>query len=415
MARSDIPEKLADLTPEWLTRTLRESGLLHDASVVEVETELLGVGQSFIGDVVRLRLTFDRQVPGAPPTLIVKLPTSRLGANRGIGQMAGAYEREIRFYRELGADAGPRTPKHYYSAMEEAPGSQYTVAFIQFFDRLPRWLIRLVIRFFLWLSRFGNRRYLLMLEDLAPARVGDQVEGCSREEAERALRAGAKLHARYWRSPLLWERWWIIPIDTGPNMAQVYFEDTREQFIERYSERLTESALAQLEWLRSHGPEVVRGLASAPPTLLHGDFRLDNMFFDDANGDVLLFDWQGTLRGPAAFDVAYFLSAALGIDAGPEEEAELLRFYHGALREQGVRDYPFEEFERTYRLAMMLMLHRMTATVSDQLELGEDRGVELIDTWISRILKRLEGIDPAPLLPTPLLPEGRRTGDTRTA
>ena len=286
--------------------------------------------------------------------------------------------------------------------MEEAPGSQYTAAFIRFFDRLPRWLIRLVIRFFVWLSRFGKRRYLLMLEDLAPARVGDQVEGCSREEAERALRAGAKLHARYWRSPLLWERWWIIPIDTGPNMAQVFFEDTREQFIERYKERFTDSTLAQLEWLRTYGPEVPRALASAPPTLLHGDFRLDNMFFDDATGDVLLFDWQGPLRGAAAFDVAYFLSAALS-DASSEEEVELLRFYHRALREEGVLDYPFEEFERTYQLAMMLMLHRMSATVSDLLDLGEDRGTELIDTWISRILKRLEGVDPAPLLPTPLL------------
>jgi hypothetical protein len=402
MARPDIPEKPADFTPEWLTRALRESGLLHDASVVEVDTELLGIGQGFIGDVIRLRLTFDREVRGAPPTLIVKLPTSRLSTNRGIGQMAGAYEREILFYRELGADAGPRTPKHYYSAMEEAPGSRYTAAFIRFFDRMPRWLIRLVIRFFVWLSRFGKRRYLLMLEDLAPARVGDQVEGCSREEAERALRAGAKLHARYWRSPLLWERWWIIPIDTGPNMAQVFFEDTREQFIERYKERLTDSTLAQLEWLRTYGPEVPRALASAPPTLLHGDFRLDNMFFDDATGDVLLFDWQGPLRGPAAFDVAYFLSAALS-DASSEEEVELLRFYHGALREEGVRDYPFEEFERTYQLAMMLMLHRMSATVSDLLDLGEDRGLELIDTWISRILKRLEGVDPQPLLPAPLL------------
>lgn len=397
MVRGKIPETRSDLTPEWLTEALRFGGALREARVVGVEAESLGEGQGFMGDIARLRLRLDRQEDGAPVSLIAKLPTS-VGANRGLGQVSGAYEREIRFYRDLSRDIGLRIPKHYYSDMDEQPGARYGLAIFDFLDALPRGLLRPLMRLLIWLSRFGGRPNVLLIEDLAPARVGDQVAGCSREEAKRALRSIARLHARFWNSPDLEDWWWIAPIDVGANLFQLYFEDASEAFAERYRERLGESSLARLEWLRVHGPDLAKALGRLPATLLHGDFRLDNLCFDDASGEAILFDWQGSLRGPGAFDVAYFLSGALEPDASREEEGELLRFYHGELAANGVSDHPFELCELAYGLSMLLMLHRVTVTVSEIFELGEDRGVELMDTWISRILGRLERVHPDGLL-----------------
>ncbi len=88
MPRAHIPEKLADLTPEWLTGALRENGVLREARVVKVASQVLGEGQGFIGDVARLELSLDREEQAAPRTLIVKLPTAR-ATNRGLGQLGG--------------------------------------------------------------------------------------------------------------------------------------------------------------------------------------------------------------------------------------------------------------------------------------------------------------------------------------
>ena len=91
-------------------------------------------------------------------------------------------------------------------------------------------------------------------------------------------------------------------------------------------------------------------LGRLPQTLLHVDFRLDNLFFSDATADaeVTLFDWQATGIGPGASDVASFMSSSLPAEASSADERELLRLYHAELVQSGVDGYPFETFERDY-------------------------------------------------------------------
>ena len=418
MARAHIPEKLAELTPEWLTGALRETGVLREARVVNVESQVLGEGQGFIGDLARLRLSLDREEPSAPRTLIAKLPTER-EANRGLGQLGGVYEREIRFYRELRdtlrETTGVRTPRHYYSAMDETSGGRWIVPILRFVDRLPGVLLRLVLRFFTWLVGLSRQRYLLMLEDMAPARLGDQVAGCSEDEAERALRCAARLHAGFWNDPRLDAFWWIMPLDVAPNTFRHFLDQGREPFLERYGDRLTPAVREKLAWLEKHDVEVMRALGGPPRTIVHGDFRLDNMFFDETTGEIVLFDWQSPSCGLGTFDAAYFLSslpvATTATTATtestestettgmtPEAEERLMRVYHDELLSLGVRDYPWERFLRDYRLSMLLMLERIGAAAADLIEFGEDRGAELVETWIERLLERVEHVPTEGLL-----------------
>ena len=54
-----IPERLDDLTPEWLTAALRESGeLTPTTTVTSAEREILGEGAGFLGDIARLWLAY---------------------------------------------------------------------------------------------------------------------------------------------------------------------------------------------------------------------------------------------------------------------------------------------------------------------------------------------------------------------
>ena len=46
-----------------------------------------------------------------------------------------------------------------------------------------------------------------------------------------------------------------------------------------------------------------------PHTIIHGDYRLDNLFFgtDESDYELAVIDWQIASRGGAAYDVAYFI------------------------------------------------------------------------------------------------------------
>jgi hypothetical protein len=70
-----IPQTLDELTPEWLTTTLRAEGVLERACIRNYTSESLS-GVGLIASVDRLTLTYDRDEPGAPPTLISKMPTT---------------------------------------------------------------------------------------------------------------------------------------------------------------------------------------------------------------------------------------------------------------------------------------------------------------------------------------------------
>jgi thiamine kinase-like enzyme len=102
---------------------------------------------------------------------------------------------------------------------------------------------------------------------------------------------------------------------------------------------------------------------------------------------VVVFDWQLVRYGPAAYDIAYFLSSALAEDAGRGQVMELLAAYHKALLEAGVRDYALNDLLRDYELALQLVLRTIPSI--DQMELGEGRGVDLMRGWMGRLHARL--------------------------
>ncbi len=66
-----------------------------------------------------------------------------------------------------------------------------------------------------------------------------------------------------------------------------------------------------------------------PWTVVHGDFRLDNLMFGGERVAVL--DWQTVRLGPAMSDVAYFIGSALQPDDRRSNEESLVREYHAAL------------------------------------------------------------------------------------
>lgn len=380
-----IPERLDDLTPEWLTAALREADELAPAgAVISVEREVLGEGEGFLGDIARLTLGYEGGE--GPATVVAKLPKL---ANRAMGELLGAYERESCFYDEMAADLPLTTPRMYYGDFDRDAASERQEAALKLADRTPRLLAARMTQFAKWFSGRKKRRYILLLEDIGDAEPGDQVTGIPAERCATVLAALARMHAAFWNSPAVENRFWLIPLSIDARIRNGLFLDSQAVFRERFAHLVDDGFARALAWAAEHGVEGVQRLQrGAPVTLLHCDPRLDNVAFRD--GEPIVFDWQLVRRGPAAYDVAYFLSGA-SPDLTPEEEGGLLRGYHASLEELGVGGYSFEAFERDYHLGLLTAMQTLTAT--DQMDMGDGRGLQLMEAWYERLGARVRGID----------------------
>ena len=383
----EIPQSIEELTPSWLTAVLRAGGHLKLAQVVSLETEELGEGEGFIGQIVRLRLTFDCDEPGAPDSVIAKLPI-RLAQNRKLGEALGAYEREIRFYNELADRVPIPKPVCYHTAMDPNPAAGREEEILDFLERLPRWLIRILAPFGMWLATLRRRRYLLLLEDLAPSRrLGDQVAGCTPEEAEAALRQIVPVHLAWWQHPDLESlRGWAPPANILSRYFEARYRKGSRLFKTGIGAGLPAEFDAFMDWLREAGTPLMQRMGRAPRTLLHGDYRLDNLFFqgEGVEAVVTAFDWQTVCQGPGALDVAYFISGNLTEDVAAGCEMDLLGTYHRLLCEGGVRDYDFDALLTDYRIAMCFIGYRMIVG-GDMIDFSNERGTALIAGWMRRL------------------------------
>jgi len=305
-----IPTTVETLTPAWLTQALAPS--LGGASIISVAATSIGTGQ--VGENVRLRLEFSAPTT-VPRSLVAKLPSTSETSRAAAGALR-TYEVEVRFYQELAETLPVRTPRCYHAAID-----------------------------------LDSNAYVLLLEDLAPAAQGNQLAGCSPDQAATAVLELPKLHAPRWGDPQLAAIGWLARVDAEQQATMsALLASLFPGFCERYQDRLASEVLALGERLFAR-MEAYAANRPGPWTIQHGDYRLDNLLFATAEGGdpVAVVDWQVVTHGPAVADVAYFLGAGLVPDQRRAHEASLVREYYGALCAAGVSGYGWDECWRDYR------------------------------------------------------------------
>ena len=381
------PSRLDDITSDWLTDVLRKEGAISpDAQITGFERTDLGDGEGFVGDIARLRLIYTSG--SGPATVIAKVPTA-VELNRATGKSLGVYEREVRAYDTLLVDIDvPRPVVH--AAIYDATGDEE--AFLDQLikaERLPLFLLRLLLRRVQ--TDADVPPCILLLEDLAAAEMGDQVAGCDPTRAAIALGVLARLHATAWGDACPPLRHWFTNGDIVPRLFHAQYKNNRRSFEAFAAERLSDHAMAHVKAIRKTGLErITRMHEAAPRTILHGDFRLDNLFFAADGSLAAIIDWQTVNRGPGALDVAYFIAGSLPPETPESAIDDLLRGYHEVLVASGVGDYSFERLRADYGESLLLLLHRMSGL--DQLEFGDERGVALMDSWFERFDARLQRV-----------------------
>ena len=277
-----------------------------------------------------------------------------------------------------------RTPRMYYGDFDRDRASEKQAEILRVFDRLPRFMLGAVTALGRRIAAAKKRRYILLLEDLSDAEAGDQVAGVSVQRCEDALRAIARAHAACWEAELV-DAFWLLPHDIDARMRHSLFTGSRSSFSGVFGAELEARLEPYLRLLPDQGLDMALRLNQAPTTLLHCDLRLDNLFF--RGDEVIVIDWQLVRRGPAVYDVAYFLSSALDEGAGREAVEGLLASYLEELRAGGVEGYTKRDLLNDYRLALHVVL--MTLSTVDQVDLGDGRGIDLMRGWITRLHGRL--------------------------
>jgi aminoglycoside phosphotransferase (APT) family kinase protein len=235
-----------------------------------------------------------------------------------------------------------------------------------------------------------------------------QVAGMDASRAADALRCLAELHAAWWASPALDSLDWMPRLDDPINLAAgQQYRDAWPLFVERIGDAVPAEAIALGDRVKDAMETLFRqSMVASPTTVCHGDFRVDNLLFDDGAecpDRVGVLDWQISYRGPAVTDVAYLLCQSMTIEvrrAGAERLVD--GWYAAVARARGIDgempDYPRSSAWRDFRRATLgNTVYPVTAMGA--MDLANERGLELVRQMASRSFAAALDLDAAELLP----------------
>ncbi len=353
-----------EITADWMEQALAAGGAAGAPSIGALAVEDLGSATNAFGRLLRCRLTTGGGSPAAPPSVIVKLPTADPTAFR-FARWLAMHERECRFYRDLARHAPIRTPSLLYADFDE-----------------------------------GTHRFVLVLEDLCnmevPARTGVEAG-----RARRAVREIARLHGHFWGAaehPALSGCPDVLAPRFG-RLLQTACLVCLPVVFERFGECFTAGTRRLAEAL---GPRIAAhfaAVAAGPRTLVHGDYRGENMLFGvGADSDFAVVDWQGCGLGAGLYDVAYFLGANVATDDRRRIERETLEEYHDTVCRLGVEGFTFDDCWRAYRQNMLGALVPVMLGAGG-LDLGDRRLRDLVKSGLERTLAAVDDLDAGEFLP----------------
>ena len=360
-----VPSGLADLTVDWVQAALAEGGRLSRPAVLSaVEVTRIGQDTGFLGQLARLSLDYTDDGIGAattapepsPCTLVAKLPTTDPGG-RAVGGMLNVWQRESRFFAELAPRCGSVVPGCWYNGADPAAD-----------------------------------RWALLLEDRGGGPAADQVRGAGAAEAEAAVGALARLQAGFWgeQPPAPW-----MPSFGRAGFAplQAAMTGALPIFVERHGHLVPPRTLGWLHTFVERLPTWAAEQGSGPLTLVHADYRLDNLLFA-TDGRVTIVDWQTALWGPGPMDLASFLATSLTVADRRRHEGGLLDHYTAALDGRATR----EEVEVRYRSCLLWWMAIFANNLS-RIDPADERGRALFEHMIDRTYRAADDWDAGQLLP----------------
>ena len=346
-----LPPMPAGLTAEWLNSALLSServsaSLPTTSRIVALSQSGVGDGVGMMSELSRLNLSWSTPSPELPTSLIAKYastnPTNRAAANG-----FHVYEREVRYFLEVDAVTTMRTPRCYFARLE-------------------------------------SDNYLLLMEDLGEYRIGSQASGAGLDDTALAIDQLARLHAPFWEKIEGLD--WVPPIEGSyhAHALQMMATNGWEPMVHAFGEHVPASVRAGRDGVLAAIPALQKQMNTGPVTLVHGDFRMDNLLFGQQPGQdpIVILDWQGPLKAKGIVDVAVLLGQNSLIETRRVHERDLVRRYVDLLQSFGV-NYSFATAWEDY-LDALLYQWCYCATITGSLDGSNPKS----RAWMSQCVAR---------------------------
>jgi hypothetical protein len=325
------------VTPEWLTLVLQHVG--RDGRVEAFDAVTIGTGQ--VGENVRFTLSGS----GVPPSVVGKFASSDPTSKQS-GIDLQNYIREVFFYENLQDSVDIQTPDVLFAIADET-----------------------------------THDFVIVMEDLAPGEQGDQLAGCTVDQAALALEQLAKLQGPRWGDKSLLQYPLLNGSMTPENaeMVQGLYNMLEPGFQARYTGLLDNDYIKTCR-LVGERLDAYSNFYDGPPALVHVDYRLDNMMFGGPY-PLAVVDWQSIALGCPLADASYFLGTSLLPEVRLKEEQQLLKHYLGVLKSYKV-DLNFNKafsYYRNHAPAGLIM-----AVIASMIVGETDRGNEMFMVMANR-------------------------------
>ena len=343
-------DEIAEIDPAWLSAALGS-----EVSAVRV----LRVGTGQMGQSWRLTIEWADPANGLPKSFVAKMaggdPETRT-------LIADGYRSEYLWYTELGSSVDILIPQCWYATITDDAVS-----------------------------------FVLLLDDLAPSEPGAQIPGATVAEAHTALREMAGLHGPRWGDPSLLDIPALRPpSEEGAGFHAQIFAGAVPQFVAQFGEWMSADDIATLDdistWM---GDWLLSRLTNL--TLIHGDFRPDNLMIAPSGSPITTLDWQTVGLGFAGRDLGYFLGLGVDTELRRANERDLVATYHEAITKHGV-DVTVEQCFNDYRLGtpqgpLVTVLGAVYATATPS-----DASNAMFSSMITRSCAAIRDLDPRTLI-----------------
>lgn len=312
-ATNEVITRAEQVTPEWLTETLRRNGFLERGGVTEVSVKLTRA--LTVSIVSRIEATFSADAPTrAPSRLFLKLsnPDFQIDAPR---------------------DRPPAEVVFYTSIAREMPDPPV----VRCYDAAY--------------SRDDGRSHLL-LEDLTEThRQPSPYLPPTLAESEREVDALAQIHAHWWEHPRLGNGVGRLLDESQVEEIARRAANDFERFSDFLGDRLSDARRKIYERVIACFPKPWERLTKAKGlTLTHGDAHFGNFMHPrEHGGRTYLVDWQLWHPHIGPRDLAYMMTLFWYPERRARMEEALLRRYQRGLLAGGVSRYTWEQCLEDYR------------------------------------------------------------------
>ncbi|MEO1169972.1 MAG: phosphotransferase [Pseudomonadota bacterium] len=358
-----IPTCVEDFSTQWLNAVLAPH--LEEWRVLGCQAKPFSEpGQT--ADIVEIAIHYDSDDCPLPDRMIAKLAATD-PETREMCRVFKHYERETSFYQSFPADELP-IARCFHADLDPAT-----------YDMV------------------------ILMEHLAPSySPGYSI---TIEQVRLAIQQAATLHARWWNDQFLKRQPALVQLDdpdhwhNGAAGAVSAFDPIRRIMGDK-----CEASIAALQAFSDNLERVMNHLQQRPFALQHCDYHAKQMFFpSDAGGRFAIIDWQFSVAGPAAFDIARIINLGLKSETRSDVESALIDEYLELLRSGGVTDYGRDEFLIDYRVGVMFtQLINFIAIAQTDTALVErectECGLDWKEVWMLRGERMIEQLDLAPFL-----------------